>query len=142
MASFSRLIENGQIIFIATVSIPGDEDQNVSLHALMDTGAQQTMISDKVVQALKIAPTGQIEIIPVTGSPALTDKFRVRLDIPISMGMALPNGMVGHHNVLTGMELEVGKLFYSPPNHDILIGMDFLAAFHITMYAGQYILSN
>ena len=31
---------------------------------------------------------------------------------------------------------------YQPPDYDVLLGMDVLANFHITMHAGSFIMSN
>ena len=142
MASIGKAT-NRQIIFIAAVSEPGSAGVDPhTYNALMDTGAQQTMVSEKVIQEVGLQAIGHINIVPVTGAPVPTEKYRVRLDIPIASAMALPGGRSTHHEVRRGMDLEVGKLFYSPTNHDILVGMDFLSAFHITMYADNFILSN
>ena len=43
---------------------------------------------------------------------------------------------------MRGMDLEVGALTYDPTSYDVLLGMDFISAFHITMYGNNYILSN
>ena len=81
-------------------------------------------------------------MIPATGEPTRIEAYRVRLDIPIGSQVALPGGRIGHDHVLRGMDLEVGRLPYSPDNHDVLLGMDFLRVFHITMYGENYIFSN
>ena len=85
-------------------------------------------------------PIGHTLIVPVTGSPHTTVKYRARIDIPIanqtSAGVARP------HNILSGMDLDVAVLPYVPNNHDVLLGMDFLSMFHITMFGGRFIISN
>ena len=40
------------------------------------------------------------------------------------------------------MRLEVALLPFQPDNFDILLGMDFLMSFHLTMYGGAFIISN
>ena len=143
MATFVGQITDRQIIFVAQVSVAGELDGNpYASYALLDTGAQVSMISDKVVQDVGLVPIGYMDIVPVTGESTPTEKFRIRLDIPITSEISLPGGVVAPHNVVSGMELEVGKLPYSPTNYDILLGMDFLTGFHVTMYGGNYILSN
>ena len=43
---------------------------------------------------------------------------------------------------MAGRELEVAELPYQPDNFDVLLGMDLLMDFHITMHGGLFILSN
>ena len=40
------------------------------------------------------------------------------------------------------MDMEVARLPYEPTNHDVLLGIDFLQGFHVTIYDGTYILSS
>lgn len=142
MATFEGTIANGQIIIVAAVSVSGAGGAPIPYNALLDTGAQVTMISDKVVQALGLTPVGHMPIIPVTGAPHNTRKYRARIDIPIASQAVHQGGVVGPHSVLMGMDLDVGTLPYAPNNHDVLLGMNFLSGFHITMYGNRFILSN
>ncbi len=66
----------------------------------------------------------------------------IRLDVPITQNVVLSEGKIGSHDNLFGKEINVGKLPYIPMNHDVLIGMDFIGLFHITMYNNAFILSN
>ena len=111
----------------------GDGDPGQSYSALLDTGAQSTMVSPKVVKETGLQSIGYASIIPVSGKPIQTPKYRARLSIPITQGSA---------TLLSGSELEVAKLPFQPANFDILLGMDFLMNFHFTMYGGSFILSN
>ena len=38
--------------------------------------------------------------------------------------------------------MEVALLPYDPNNHDVLLGMDLLTGFHMTIYGNIFILSN
>ena len=100
------------------------------------------MISKKVVDAVGLQVIGHMPITPVTGEPFNADKYRIRLDIPIDSAISLPGGKVGQQPVLRGKDMEVAMLPYQPTNHDVLLGMDLLTAFHITMYENGFILSN
>ena len=40
------------------------------------------------------------------------------------------------------MEMDVLQLPFQPPIFDVLLGMDFISAFHITLFNGRLILSN
>ena len=108
----------------------------------MDTGAQVTMISKKVVGEVGLQPTGHMSIMPVTGAPSLIEKYRARIDIPIESQAILPGGKIGRKSIFRGLDLEVGVLPYEPTKYDVLFGMNFLCGFHITMYGNSYILSN
>ena len=110
--------------------------------ALLDTGAQGTMISKKVVEGVGLHAVGHKQIIPVTGDPFDTEKYRIRLDIPISSKITMPDGKIGVQPTLRGMDMEVARLPYEPSNHDVLLGMDLLSGFHLTLYGGNFILSN
>ena len=143
MATFVGNMIDGQIIVVVLVSVSGEAGRAPkACSALMDTGAQTSMISRQVVEGVGLMAIGHMNIIPVTGQATPTEKYRIRLDIPISSGIALPSGDIAPHNVLSGLDLEAGKLPYQPHNHDVLLGMDFLASFHITMYGGDYIMSK
>ena len=91
------------------------------------------MISPKVVKAESLTGIGYANIVPVSGKPIRTQKHRITLSIPITQGSS---------TLLAGGELEVAQLPFQPENFDILLGMDFLMAFHFTMYGGSFILSN
>ena len=142
MATFIGEIKDRKIIMLATVSVSGIEGQEYSFNALMDTGAQVTMISRKVVGEVGLQAIGHMQIVPVTGAPCRIEKYRARLDIPIQSSIILPGGMIEQHAVLRGMDLEVGALPYDPNDYDVLLGMNLLSAFHITMFGNSYILSN
>ena len=101
--------------------------------ALLDTGAQTTMISPRVVEEEGLEAIGLGSIVPVSGKPITTQKYRIPLSIPVGRGTEV---------FVSGMELEVLLLPFQPDNFDILLGMDLLAAFHFTMYGGNLILSN
>ncbi len=60
MATFEGTITNGQIIIVAAVSVSGANGSPIGFNALLDTGAQVTMISDKVVQELNLMAIGHM----------------------------------------------------------------------------------
>ena len=58
MATFIGQVSDRQIIFLACVSEAGSGGQHPhTYNALMDTGAQQTMISEKVIQEVGLLIT-------------------------------------------------------------------------------------
>ena len=60
MATIEGTITNGQIIIVAAVSVSGANGSPIGFKALLDTGAQVTMISDKVVQELNLMAIGHM----------------------------------------------------------------------------------
>lgn len=69
-------------------------------------------------------------------------KYRARIDIPVRRPAIHRVGVVAPHDFMAGMDIEIGALPYSPYNHDVLLGMNFLSGFHITMFGNRFILSN
>ena len=128
MPTFQAKVDDGQIILDATIG-----DPPTLYSALLDTGAQSTMVSPKVVKEACLTAIGYAQVVPVSGEPIRTRRHRVKLGIPVKQGSAV---------LLAGGELEVAELPFQPTNFDILLGMDFLMAFHVTLYGGSFILSN
>ncbi len=100
------------------------------------------MISAKVVNEVGLDADGFGLIIPVTGVPERRPKYRIRLDIPIGDNISLPDGTNLNRPFLRGKDMDVTLLNYGPSNYDVLIGMDLLEGFHITIYGTDFILSN
>jgi predicted aspartyl protease len=143
MPTFSGTVKNRQIIFVTVASISGDQNpQQRAYDSLLDTGAQGTCISQKVAQELGLVSIGTTEIIPVNGQSILTAKYRIRLDIPITSGIVLRDGKEIPETTLRGRDVDVAQLPYQPKTYDILLGLDFLLPFHVTMFGGTFILSS
>ena len=147
MATFAGKTIDRQIILVVWVTVSGDQQGWTSPkahNALLDTGAQGTMISKKVVNEIGLIPSGFFPIAGVTGSSITTEKYKVRIDIPILSEIRLPDGGVYTDSILRGKDIDVA-LFpdsFKPEAFDVLLGMDFLSAFHLTMVGDMFILSN
>ena len=143
MPTFVGQIKDNQIILVTSIAVSGaKEADRRSYSALLDTGAQGTMISRKVVDGVGLSAIGHRPIVPVTGRPFYAQKYRVRLDIPISSRTRMPDGDIQVQPTLRGSDLEVALLPFEPENYDVLLGMDLLLGFHLTLYGGNFILSN
>ena len=145
MPTFTTVVKANQIIFVSTVSIPQvlstPSPEGRPYSTLFDTGAQCCLISPKVVSELQLVTVGDASITPVHGKTVLTCRYRVRLDIPVESRRLLPGGGTEPFTDLRGMELEVAELPYRPDDYDVLMGMDFIAPWHITIQGGKFILS-
>ena len=134
MPTFNVEIVENQIIVVATITVPPDGPKKGSFRALVDTGAQATMISQKVVDEIQADPVGPGSILPASGEPVETPQFRLGIHIAVGIGPS--------QTFSAGRELDVYLLPFNPPNFDVLLGMDILEGFHVTMYGGHFILSN
>ncbi len=144
LPTFVGSVHNRQILLAVQVSDPSRTSNQTyhSYQALLDTGAQMTLVTEKVESEVGLVPIGSLNITVADGNTINTNKYMVRLGIPISNFVRLPGGTIGHQNVMRGSNLEVGELPYNPANHDVLVGMDFIHHFHITLYSDNLILSS
>ena len=104
--------------------------------ALVDTGAQRTFVSSNVVTHLSAVPVDLEPFLAANGQSQDTEVFRLRVDIPY------PQDEAARFVISTGEELNVMLLPFQPRNFDVLLGMDFLRSFHISMHNGRCVLSN
>lgn len=107
----------------------------------MDTGAQITLVSPRVVEQLGAISIDVGEFISANAQIQETREYWLNISIPISEVTSTPEGDV-LLNLPRGEHLSVLELPYNPPNYDVLLGMDVLKRFHITMWNGTFVLSN
>lgn len=130
MPTVKMTIRDRQILQSVSLQV----DHEVFLfQALLDTGAQGTLISPKVVEQTGLKPISYTYIMPASGSPVRTRKYRT--DVGLNIGES------GTMRVRVGEMLEVAELPFQPDNFDVLLGMDYLTNFHITMYDDECIIS-
>lgn len=114
-----------------------DQKDVVTFRALLDTGAGISSVSQKVVDTLSLLPDGWTSVMGVHGS-AETPTYTISLHVPISE-------LVDGGKALTfsrGRNLEVALLAFQPSEFDVLLGMDILTGFHLTIFGEHFILSN
>ena len=102
--------------------------------ALLDTGAQSTLVSQKVVDELGFIPIGSDSIRTVEGNVVTTKKYYINVGILVQFGS---NDIVG-----TGYTINMASLPFQPANFDVLLGMDLISRFHMTFWKNQIIISN
>jgi len=144
MPSFESTIQNNQPLLNVQVSIPNPSLPNsgTGFAALLDTGAQITSLSPKVPQTLGLIQIGIGTMVPASGQSINVPKFHVRIDIPIATNVQLKGGGQYQSAHLQGKNMDVFQLPFQPSNYDVLLGMDFISLFHITLFGGRFILSN
>lgn len=105
---------------------PDPLPDSAEFHAIWDTGASGTVITQKVVDLLQLKPTGLTNVHGV-GGPEITETFMVNV--------SLPSNVMFH-----GLRVTKGKL---AGDFDILIGMDIIGAgdFAVTNHNGKTVMS-
>ena len=139
MPTFEQPVVGNQIIVIVTLSAgPGEPAYN--FRALLDTGATATAISPTAVRQLGLVPIGDTEVTVANGQTETAFTYFARVDIPIQYPQSVPPGTSG--SFLWGKELVVVGLAYQPDGYDVILGMDIIGIFHVTIYNNRIILSN
>lgn len=144
MATFIGTIQNGQPLLKAVAAIIAPNTQQTksgSFVALIDTGSQVTLISPAVVNKLNPIPIDIGGFTVANGQFVNANKYHMGIVIPIEITPKSPE-IINQNLVISGLNLDVLELPYQPHNYDILLGMDFLRGFHITLFGNQFILSN
>lgn len=135
-------IVHNRVILLAAVSLPApDKSDHTLFNALVDTGAQKSMVTKNVVDAVGAPMVDIGSYISANGAVEATEVYRLRMDIPVSDATVLPDGGVATSAYLRGTDLDVLLMARQLPGFDIVWGMDFLSAFHITMVNGLFTLS-
>lgn len=142
MATFSSLETNYESKFYVAVSVPPAIEALQTYVALMDTGAQATGLSPKLAEDLNLIPHAIAQLMPASGKPFDTFNYRVRIDLPIKTTFNFSGGNLTKGSHLHGMKLDGFRLPYQPETYDVLLGMDFVSMFHITMYGNRFIIGN
>ncbi|MCY4223264.1 MAG: retroviral-like aspartic protease family protein [Bacteroidetes bacterium] len=137
MPSLTGNLVNGEILFdtwvFPTTRIHHSVQRQQDYIALLDTGAQRSMISNKIVSQLGLQSVGYSSLVGVTGKTFQASRFRVHIEIQIFNSV----GQVDSR----GRDLEAALLPYSPYSHDVILGMDFISLLHLTVHDGSFILS-
>jgi len=138
MPTFADQVRDNQIRLLVGVAVLLPKaGPPPSFQALVDTVAQKTMVSPKVVEQTGAIRTDIASFVPANGKPQETDEFLLNISIPIATG---PQSSRTTYS--SGRDLTVLLLPYSPPGFDVLLGLDFLRPYHITMWNGTFVLSN
>ena len=134
-------VSNQRVLVTAAVSLPterGDNDPR-EFEALVDTGAQCTMVTRRVVERVGAEQIGIRQFMPASGRPQATALYRLSIAVPVSETDAegIPS-----FTFARGGTVPVMLLPFDPSDCEVLLGMDILTKFHITMCSRQFFLSN
>lgn len=143
MPTFTVPVEDNRVLLTVAVAIPEmrTTDRRIC-RALVDTGAQRTMVTANVVEELQVASTGIGGFTAANGQTESTPLFDLHIAVPVTVTATAADGSMNQTVFAGGRTLEVFLLPFMPPDFDVLLGMDLLTQFHITMYDGTFVLSN
>ena len=103
--------------------------------AKVDSGATNTAVTHQVIQTLGFPnPIGRETYTTAGRELVEADVYGLHVAVPVD---TTPVYLVG--GLLSVAEL---PLEYQANTHDVLLGMDLLQRFHITMWNGNFIMSN
>ena len=139
MPTFRQPVQNNQIIINVGLSLKAGDPRHI-FKALLDTGAQLTAISPNVVRLLGLEPADLVEVTVASGQSVPVLKYRAWVDIPVQYAEVSPTPEGG--NFFSGKEIPVVGFGHSPGEYDVILGMDIIVLFHMTIYGNSIILSN
>lgn len=143
MPTFTVPVEDNQFLLTVAVAVPERRaTDRRTCRALVDTGAHCSMVSANVVETLRVASTGIGGFMAANGQTQSTPVFDLHIAVPVTVTATAADGSTSETVFAGGRALEVILLPFDPPDFDVLLGMDLLTEFHITMYNGTLVLSN
>ncbi|MCY3923963.1 MAG: retropepsin-like aspartic protease [bacterium] len=123
-SSTSQATRENRPIVVATAAltfIPNGE--KLEFEALVDTGAQATAVTRRVVSRLNTTVTGSGTLVAgVDGATTPIDTLWLRIGV----------------SPLPSKEIRVAVLPWQPDNHDIVLGMDYLADHDFAIRRGVF----
>lgn len=138
-------ISDNEICHVADVALPNPPDPTLPFgpsptrfSALIDTGSTNTGVTQKVVDALGAEQIGVEDIWHANGELLTTPSYKIVVGIPITTSS--DSGET--HTYVSGESLIVDLIPDQVDDVDIILGMDLLRNFHITVYGSRCIISN
>ena len=139
MPSFQQRVKDNQIVIHVDVTRDSVSPAYRRYNALFDTGATSTLVSPRVIEDLNLVVIRPASLAVASGQTVRTFAYNAGVYIPIS------HNVVGSSNpgqFLFGKDLTVLGLTYQPADYDIILGMDIIGIFHITIYNNVITISN
>ena len=133
-------VEDNRVLLRVSVAVPSGSGHPESheYEALVDTGAQCTMVSQKVVDEVGATQIGVLPFMPASGQPQMAAVFELSVHAVISESG--PDGSP-LFSFSRGGTVPVLLLPFYPGDYDVLLGMDILTKYHITMWDDTFVLS-
>ncbi len=142
MPTFVKQVQNQQIIIQVEIHTLDRPDDKHRFDALVDTGAEGTVVSSRVVTALSPMAIDTGRVILADHTEVESPIFLLNVAVPVAKlpGISDQNAS-GPGETGVGGTVMVMTLPRQPDNYDVLLGMDLLPLFHITLVGGQFLMS-
>jgi predicted aspartyl protease len=151
MPGFIHEIENDQIL-LDTVVAGFDESDEPSgefrmCQGLLDTGAQCTGVSPRIVADFGLVPVDIGRMVVANGETEDVFIYQVGVGVAMATEIEVTQGdepdelRVAGRGESSGKLLRVMGLPQQPDNFDVLLGMDLLSMYHISLADGWLLMS-
>ena len=145
MPTIAVEISDNEIRHVADVALPDPPDpyhpfglSPIRFSAIVDTGSTHTGVTQKVVDALNAVQVGVATVSYAGNETVRTPTYKMLVGIPIIE----TEDHGGTRTYVRGESLMVELIPDQEDGTDIILGIDLLQSFHITMYESQCIISN
>ncbi|MXW96324.1 MAG: hypothetical protein F4110_07255 [Acidimicrobiaceae bacterium] len=119
---------DGLIVLNVAIAPRGREEPERGFRAILDTGTQLTAISPRVVAAIKPDAVGEIQLRVADGSERWADQYWIRIRVPL--GLSATAEAPAYDTVAT-------QIPTSLEGCDVLLGMDIISKWHVTLSGGR-----
>lgn len=135
MPTFTKRVENNTIRIQVEIAL-AEGQPGYRVMAKVDTGATTTAVTTSVIKILGSPNPVSRGSYGTAGREIVhTSIYGLYVAVPVSKGS-------GETIFMDGGPLTVFELPYQPIDHDVIVGMDLLTRFHITMWDGNFVMSN
>ena len=149
MPCFDGVTKNRQIIFTCHVAHPHLEDETNpaaindmnAYRALLDTGAQMTMLSQKVVDEVGLVSAGTRPVMGIDGKITRCPRYMVDIYMTTKTGASKPKAGSRQQLVTFGRgfhNVAVARLPSRNLGVDMLIGMDILENCYLALHGNRF----
>lgn len=115
----------------AAISPRGRDEPEQGFQAIFDTGTQMTAISTRVVDQVSPDIVGETRLTVADGTERWTDLFWVRVRLPL--------GLSGTAEV-PAYDVVATQIPNSLEGCDVLLGMDLISQWHVTLSNGRCVI--
>ncbi len=141
MPTFNVQVVDNRVLMVVHISLPDSTNPLHICNALVDTGASATAVSPIVVQALGAVSSG-VRTVGTASQPNVeAEQFVLDIHIPVDTHRAGPDGQPVVTRFSEMQRVTAAQLPIGDGTYDVLLGMDILAAHHISMHSGQFVMS-
>ncbi|WP_419554240.1 retroviral-like aspartic protease family protein [Candidatus Poriferisodalis sp.] len=126
---------------VVLVAASETADDRHAFKALVDTGATGTAVSQAVIDALRVASCGVRQTSTADGSVVDADEYMLCVHIPVRTTSMSADGNAVVEDYRSTATVKAIQLGFDTSACDVIVGMDMLSRYHITMFNNQFVMS-